>query len=160
MLLVRAILAFLALPTIAGFVVPWLLVRSDPWRGGGCSAGASLAALGAAGLVWCVRDFYAVGRGTLAPWSPPRRLVAVGLYRVVRNPMYVSVVALVAGTAWWRTSPWVGAYATVLAVAFHLRVVLYEEPWLERNFPEEWRAYAAEVRRWVPRLRPWRGAAR
>jgi protein-S-isoprenylcysteine O-methyltransferase Ste14 len=117
--------------------------------------GASLVALGAAGLLWCVRDFYVVGRGTLAPWSPPRRLVVVGLYRVVRNPMYVSVLALVAGIAWWRTSPVVAAYCAVLAVAFHLRVVLHEEPWLERSFPEEWHAYSLEVRRWVPRMRPW-----
>jgi protein-S-isoprenylcysteine O-methyltransferase Ste14 len=97
MLLVRAIVAFLAMPTVVGLVVPWLLVRIDSWRGGGCSMGASLVALGAAGLLWCVRDFYVVGRGTLAPWSPPRPLVAVGLCRVMRNPMYVSVLALVAG---------------------------------------------------------------
>jgi protein-S-isoprenylcysteine O-methyltransferase Ste14 len=71
--------------------------------------------------------------------------------------MYVSVLAPVAGTAWWRTSPLVGAYAVILAVAFHLRVVLHEEHWLERSFPLEWHPYRGEVRRWVPRLRPWRG---
>ena len=159
MLLVRAILAFLAMPALAGLLAPWLIARGDRWRGSGCSWGAWLAALGAAGLLWCVRDFYVVGRGTLAPWSPPRRLVAVGLYRVVRNPMYVSVLALVAGIAWWWTSPLAAAYCGALAVGFHLRVVLHEEPWLARSFPEEWRAYSTEVRRWVPRLQPWRGRA-
>jgi protein-S-isoprenylcysteine O-methyltransferase Ste14 len=154
-LLVRATLAFLALPTIVGVLVPWLLVRGDAWRGSGASAGACLAALGAAGLLWCVRDFYVVGKGTLAPWSPPERLVVVGLYRFVRNPMYLSVLALVAGTGWWRASPLAGGYAALLAVAFHLRVVLHEEHWLERIFPE-WHAYREAVRRWVPRLRPWR----
>jgi len=113
-LFVRAVLAFLAFPAVVGLLAPWSLARSDPWLGNGCSSGLPLAALGAAGLVWCVCDFYAVGKGTLAPWAPPERLVVVGLYRIVRNPMYMSVVVLVAGTALWRTSPLVGGYAAVL----------------------------------------------
>lgn len=150
MLLARATLAFLALPATFGMVVPALLLRWYGTRGEPSAAGAVLAAAGLAGLLWCVRDFHVRGRGTLAPWDPPRRLVAVGLYRFVRNPMYLSVLALVAGIAWWRASPAVGWYAAALALAFHLRVVLYEEPWLARAFPEDWAAYAGAVRRWVP----------
>lgn len=152
----RALLAFLALPAMVGGLVPWLLAASDPGRGAPRPAGAGLAALGLALLLWCVRDFYAFGKGTLAPWAPPKRLVVVGLYRLVRNPMYLSVLALVGGIAWWRASPRVGIYAAGLALAFHLRVVLGEEPALARAFPDDWAVYARAVRRWVPRLRPWR----
>ena len=149
----RAVLAFLAMPAIVGILVPSGSPRADPWRGPGHRAGAVLASCGLAGLLWCVRDFYAIGKGTLAPWSPPRRLVVVGLYRFARNPMYLSVLVLVAGIAAWRGSPAVALYATALALAFHLRVVLNEERWLARTFPE-WDAYARAVPRWLPRLAP------
>ncbi len=145
-----AILAFLAMPAIVAGVVPWLLLRSDRWRGAPEAPGLALVALGVAGLLWCVRDFYVIGKGTLAPWAPPRRLVVRGLYRFVRNPMYVSVLATVAGLAWWRASPALAAYAAALAIAFHLRVVLGEEPGMAARFGEEWTAYRAAVRRWVP----------
>jgi protein-S-isoprenylcysteine O-methyltransferase Ste14 len=156
-MLARAVLAFVAFPAVAGMLVPWLIARADPFRRGAWPPGVVLAATGLLGLLWCVRDFYVVGRGTLAPWAPPRRLVLVGLYRWVRNPMYVSVLTLVAGIATWRGSPLTEGYAICLAIAFHLRVVLGEEPWLARTFGADWTAYAGEVRRWAPRLRPWRG---
>jgi protein-S-isoprenylcysteine O-methyltransferase Ste14 len=149
-ILLRAIAAFLAMPAVAAGVVPWLLLRSDRWRGAPQAPGAALAALGAVGLLWCVRDFYVIGKGTLAPWAPPSRLVVRGLYRIVRNPMYVSVLAIVSGIAWWRASPVVAAYAAALAIAFHLRVVVNEEPVMARRFGEEWIAYRARVRRWIP----------
>lgn len=149
-LFAQALVAFLAMPAMVAGVVPWLLLRSDRWRGAPQAFGVAPAALGVAGLLWCVRDFYVIGRGTLAPWAPPRRLVVRGLYRLVRNPMYVSVLATVAGLAWWRASPLVAAYAAALAVAFHLRVVLGEEPVMAARFGEEWSAYRAAVRRWIP----------
>ncbi len=97
-----------------------------------------------------MRDFYVIGRGTLAPWAPPRRLVVVGLYRLTRHPMYVGVLTLVAGIAAWRASPVVAGYAAALALVFHLRVVLDEEPVMARRFGDEWTAYRARVRRWLP----------
>ncbi|HYD40323.1 MAG TPA: methyltransferase [Anaeromyxobacter sp.] len=143
-------MAFVAMPAMVAGVVPGLLLRIDRWRGPPRTPGVALAALGAAGLLWCVRDFYVIGKGTLAPWAPPRRLVVRGLYRFVRNPMYVSVLATVAGLAWWRASPVLAGYAAALAIAFHLRVVLGEEPVMAQRFGEEWTAYRAAVRRWVP----------
>jgi protein-S-isoprenylcysteine O-methyltransferase Ste14 len=110
-MLARAVLAFLAMPTVVGILVPLWLAHADPGRGRGHPAGLVLASCGLVGLLWCVRDFYVIGKGTLAPWSPPKRLVVVGLYRFVRNPMYLSVLVLVAGLAAWRGSPAVGAYA-------------------------------------------------
>jgi protein-S-isoprenylcysteine O-methyltransferase Ste14 len=151
----RALLAFLALPGLAAIVVPPLLARFDPWARGPFWPGAAAMLLGAVLLLWCVRDFYVSGKGTLAPWDPPRRLVVVGLYRHLRNPMYVGVLALVAGWALLFMSPILAGYAALLALAFHVRVVTHEEPWLESQFGEDWRRYKAEVARWRPRLRGW-----
>lgn len=113
-----------------------------------------MAVLGVALVLWCVRDFYSTGKGTLAPWKPPKRLVVVGLYRYVRNPMYLGLLTLIFGMAWWLTSIYVAEYGLVVAVAVHLRVVSFEEPRLARTFGDEWKAYTKEARRWVPALRP------
>jgi len=154
----RALLAFLALPGVVAFVVPPILAWVDPWRAGAILPGALVMLVGLGWLLWCVRDFYVSGKGTLAPWDPPKRLVVVGLYRHVRNPMYVGVLTLVAGWALLLASPLILGYALVLAVGFHIRVLTHEEPWLESRFGDEWRRYRAEVRRWLPRLAPWRGS--
>jgi protein-S-isoprenylcysteine O-methyltransferase Ste14 len=154
---IRALLSFLVLPGLFALLLPSLLVRADRWRGGGWAGGGIVLTVGLAVLLWCVRDFYASGRGTLAPWDPPRRLVVVGLYRFMRNPMYVGVLMLVAGWGLVAGSPLIGAYAAVLAVGFHLRVVTFEEPWLERTFGEQWACYKAGVPRWLPRRHAWRG---
>jgi protein-S-isoprenylcysteine O-methyltransferase Ste14 len=112
-------------------------------------AGLPLLATGTAGLLWCVRDFYVRGRGTLAPWSPPRRLVVVGLYRFSRNPMYVSVLLILFGWAATTATAGLYAYAVVIAIAFHVRVVYGEEPWLARTHGEAWLAYVQTVPRWI-----------
>jgi protein-S-isoprenylcysteine O-methyltransferase Ste14 len=113
-------------------------------------------ACGIGGLLWCVRDFYVAGKGTLAPWDPPQKLVVVGLYRFTRNPMYWSVLFVLVGWSVWFGSPVLAAYTVLAAVAFHLRVVLYEEPWLAKKHGAIWTEFAANVPRWLPRLRPWR----
>ena len=99
-------------------------------------------------LFWCVRDFYVAGKGTLAPWAPPKRLVTQGLYRFSRNPMYLSVLLILAGWALMFSSRTLWVYAVVIAIAFHLRVVLGEEPWLAQTHGEEWTAYRSKVSRW------------
>jgi len=153
----RALAAFLILPGLAAFIAPPLLAQFDPWRGADFPPGGLVVALGVLVLLWCVRDFYVAGKGTLAPWDPPKRLVVVGLYRVVRNPMYVGVLTLVAGWALLLTSPLLAAYALALALAFHLRVVYAEEPWLEKRFGGDWLRYRAQVGRWWPRSKPHSG---
>ena len=143
----KALLAFLAVPGVVAFLVPIAWLKS---------VDASLVfpfglvplALGVVGLLSCVHDFYVSGKGTLAPWSPPKQLVVVGLYCFSRNPMYVSVVLILIG---WAASfgllgLWI--YAACVAVAIHLRVVFGEEPWLARTFGAQWQAYAARVPRW------------
>lgn len=151
MLLARALFAVAILPGIFAGVIPWLIAARDPWRAEGSDLGAIVFGVGVGVLILCVRDFLVAGRGTLAPWDAPRRLVVVGLYRYVRNPMYLGVLLAVSGEAIFTGSPAVAAYAAIVAFAFHLRVIFYEEPTLAREFPQDWPAYAAKVSRWLPR---------
>jgi len=148
-LLLRAIVAFLALPGVVAFLVPWLLADRERMVLPFAPLGVILIAGGSGLLVWCVRDFYVVGKGTLAPWSPPRELVVVGLYRVSRNPMYGAVALVLWGWAVGLRSRSHTVYAVAMMVAFHLRVVLFEEPWLARQHGESWRRYRARVPCWI-----------
>jgi len=111
---------------------------------------APLLVLGAAIYFWCLRDFAVRGRGTPAPIDPPKHLVVRGLYRYVRNPIYVGVLIVIAGWAVLFRSGSVLGYGAVVAVAFHLFVVLVEEPLLRRRFGEEYSAYCRAVPRWMP----------
>ena len=150
----RALFAFLALPGMVAGVIPVLIALAARNGHAGSAAGFGLVGLGLFLLLWCVRDFYVSGKGTLAPWHPPQHLVVVGLYRRVRNPMYVAVLTIVLGWSVVFGSAWLVLYLVALAVGFHLRVVLHEEPWLRRQFTAEWGAYSASVSRWLPRLTP------
>jgi protein-S-isoprenylcysteine O-methyltransferase Ste14 len=146
----RALAAFLALPGIVGGLLPFLILGGKPRPAAGAAPGFALLGAGLVLLLWCVRDFYVSGKGTLAPWDPPRHLVVVGLYRFVRNPMYVAVLTIVAGWGVAYRSPPLGVYLLVLAAGFHLRVVMGEEPWLLRRYGAEWERYCATTPRWLP----------
>lgn len=149
MLFARALIAFLLLPGLVAFVVPlWVINPDAPWR---IFDPRGLLALGPGIvlLLWCVREFYVTGRGTLAPWAPPKKLVVTGLYRLSRNPMYVAVSVILWGWAWGFHSRSLAIYAAVVMVCFHLRVVFGEEPWLAKAHGEEWVRYRARVRRWL-----------
>ena len=141
----RAVFAFIALPVTVAFVVPLLLRgRAEP-----APIGIPFLGAGTGLLLWCVRDFCVAGRGTLAPWAPPRHLVTVGLYRLSRNPMYVAVLLVLCGWALTFPSRWLWVYTGCVAMAFHLRVVFFEEPWLARTHGAAWHAYRARVPRWM-----------
>ncbi len=149
-MLLRALLAFLALPGIVALGLPaWLAAQA---RGAGApfhAVGLAPLGVGLALLLWCVRDFYVAGRGTLAPWSPPRHLVTVGLYRLSRNPMYLAVTVMLIG---WTLCVWSRAlaiYTALVIAAFHLRVVFGEEPWLARTHGAAWDEYRSRVPRWL-----------
>lgn len=149
----RALLAFIALPGVVALLVPILIVQLSWPRPHFERFGIPLLGGGLAALLWCVWAFYITGKGTLAPWSPPRHLVTIGLYRFTRNPMYVAVLLVLVGWAVSFSSLALAAYAAVVAIAFHLRVVLGEEPWLARTHGLEWQEYKKSVPRWLGRRR-------
>ena len=148
----RAVLAFLLLPGVVAFGVPALLVGADRFDRLH-PASFILLLPGILGLLWCVWSFYTEGRGTLAPWSPPRHLVVTGLYRYSRNPMYVSVVLILWGWTLGFASRALAIYTLAVMAAFHLRVVFGEEPWLARTHGDAWARYRARVPRWIGRGR-------
>lgn len=101
----------------------------------------------------CAWDFTFAGKGTPAPIDPPKELVAQGLYRFVRNPMYLGVLLILFGEAMLFESRTVFVYAAVVFSFFHLFVVLYEEPALQRQFGVSYQRYCSAVPRWIPNFR-------
>jgi len=97
------------------------------------------------------------GLGTPAPVMPPERLVVTGFYRYVRNPIYVAVTALIAGQGLLFGSVTVLVYGAIVWAGFFLLVLAHEEPALSEQFADEYKRYRANVRRWLPRITPWRG---
>lgn len=153
---IRTLKSFIALPGTFAIVLPGLLAYFDPWRQKYWIPGILVMFLGFIFLLCCVRDFYKSGKGTLAPWDPPKNLVVVGLYRHMRNPMYICVLLLVLGWGLYFQSAIIALYAVILAIGFHIRVVTSEEPWLRSQFGNDWELYCTNVKRWVPRLTPWK----
>ena len=115
-------------------------------------AGMIIGTAGAAVALWCVFTFARIGKGTPAPFDPPRRLVIRGPYRFVRNPMYIGAGLALAGAALFYESVPLLAYAGLFLLASHVFVVWYEEPTLRRTFGQEYEVYCRQVRRWWPGL--------
>ena len=139
--------------SVAVFIPYRIVVRADPglvfapWR---LLWSAPLFLLGAGIYFWCLWNFAVTGRGTPAPIDPPKRLVVRGLYRHVRNPMYLGVLLVVAAWAAVSGSGRVVEYGLGVAVVFHLFVVLVEEPLLRHRFGASYEAYCRAVSRWLP----------
>jgi len=117
--------------------------------------GLALIAAGFLLWLWTVVLFARIGRGTLASWDPTSRLVVLGPYRHVRNPMISGVAMLLLGEAVFFGSPWLAGWAVLFVAINTAYFVLAEEPGLERRFGDEYRAYNASVPRWAPRRSPW-----
>ena len=150
---------FAAAPGVVAGVVPWALTG---WHEGDPGApvparvaGWALVVAGTAVLVAAFVRFAREGRGTPAPVAPTEVLVVGGLYRYVRNPMYLAVLSVVAGQALVLWRPVLVAYGAALAVAFVAFVLGYEEPTLRRRYGAGYDRYRAAVPGWWPRLRPW-----
>ena len=158
-LALRSIFFVLLLPgTVAGYIPFRIISASGRFNAVGFSvssvAASALTLAGIVALSWCVWDFFAAGHGTLAPIDPPRYLVAQGLYRITRNPMYNGVLAILLGEAWLFASIPLLEYTLLVFMAFHLFVLLYEEPALESRFGESYRVYRKAVPRWGLTVRP------
>ena len=119
--------------------------------------GGAFICLGLVLMVATIRLFVTIGKGTLAPWNPPQRLVVRGVYRHVRNPMISGVFCVLLGEAVLAASlpllGWFAAFVTVNAVY----IPLAEEPGLAKRFGGDYLTYKQNVPRWIPRLRPWEG---
>jgi protein-S-isoprenylcysteine O-methyltransferase Ste14 len=141
-----------AVPGCVVVLVPW-------WLSSGHVAGASLGIVAGVAIIvaalplfvsFCSR-FVWEGRGTPAPIAPTEHLVVGGPYRWLRNPGYVAVVAILVGESLVLGSPAVLAWAVLVALAFHVFVLTYEEPTLRATFGAEYDAYCRRVARWLPR---------
>ena len=147
--------AFFALaPGVVAGVVPWVLTG---WDAGSAPdvAGAALTVAGAVVVVAEFVRFVREGRGTPAPVAPTERLVVGGLYRYVRNPMYLGVATTIVGQALLLARPVLALYAAAFVAVVATFVRFYEEPALVRQFGAEYEAYRRAVPAWRPRLRPW-----
>jgi protein-S-isoprenylcysteine O-methyltransferase Ste14 len=143
----------LVLVFVPARVLEWSGIRSPPALGSVQLTGLAIIIAGAAIALWCVLAFAMLGRGTPAPFDPPRRLVVRGPYKFVRNPMYVGAATALAGAALYYQSLSLLAYLAIFILAAHLFVVWYEEPTLTRAFGDDYAAYRAGVRRWLPKWR-------
>lgn len=158
LLAARSLLWVILLPGIIAGWIPWRYfgirdVSLDFSSAAGIIGFAAIAA-GISLLAVCVWEFAQRGRGTLSPVDPPRHLVVRGLYRYVRNPMYVAVTLIVLGEATVAHSRDLVAYWAVFFLSANVFVIGYEEPNLRRRFGASYDEYASRVGRWIPRLRP------
>jgi protein-S-isoprenylcysteine O-methyltransferase Ste14 len=162
--LLRQLLSILILPvTMVVFVPLWIAreadvgwrVPQDPWGWAALVGGVALNGIGFILFAASLWHFATQGRGTLAPWDPPRNLVVRGPYRYVRNPMISGVIFMLCGVALWLRSAPHAFWAATFMTANFLHIPLIEEPQLERRFGGPYRRYCEGVPRFLPRLRPW-----
>ena len=147
------VLLSLVLPVLTLLWIPSMLWPRDGAIGPARFAAIPVIAVGVAILASCIVGFAVKGKGTLAPVDPPRKLVTAGLYRFVRNPMYVGGLLVLLGQAIYFQSTALLLYALGWWLAVHLFIVLYEEPHLKSIFGSDYDEYRRTVSRWIPRLR-------
>jgi protein-S-isoprenylcysteine O-methyltransferase Ste14 len=152
---------FVVAPGVVAGAIPWWLTR---WEVGGVAMplrilGVMIAAGGVTALLYSFVRFVVEGIGTPAPVAPTRQLVVGGLYRYVRNPMYLAVLATILGEALLFGRPVLLVYSVISGTAMVAFARLYEEPVLARRFGKSYEAYKRNVPGWWPRLTPWRDDA-
>jgi len=158
MTLLRHILSILLLPATVTLVVPYFIFSSRPFPPLSIVAmfsGAVVILCGLTLVFVTIRYFATQGRGTLAPWDPPKHLVVAGVYRHVRNPMISGVVLILFGEALALLSRGLLNWALGFLLINFIYIPLLEEPMLEGRFGDEYRQYKQNVPRWVPRRTAW-----
>ena len=156
---ISAIFAIIAPGTVAG-IIPWWISRwkiQAPFLNfyGFRVTGIILILASLPVLLDSFARFALQGIGTPAPLLPTRHLVVTGLYRYIRNPMYVAVVGLIAGQALLLGNRALLFYAIIVWMAFQIFVLLYEEPVLRKTYTAEYEVFCRNVPRWIPRLSAW-----
>jgi protein-S-isoprenylcysteine O-methyltransferase Ste14 len=157
-MVLRHILSILVLPFTVSIVVPAVLAQGEKVLPLSLAqlGGVPLIVVGLVLVVLTIHHFATVGRGTLAPWDPPRRLVIRGVYRHVRNPMISGVLLIVLGESVLLESRAVGLWAATVLAINAIYIPLIEEPGLDQRFGEDYHLYKRHVPRWIPRVTPWR----
>ena len=158
MMLLRHLLSIGILPFTVVVIVPRWILTSDAHAQSDLPhmiAGAVAFIAGFGLFAWCVSLFAMRGKGTLAPWDPTKKLVAVGPYRHVRNPMISGVAAMLGGEALFFQSMPLTWWFVFFLMLNHLYFMALEEPGLADRFGDEYARYKAAVPRWIPRLKPW-----
>lgn len=155
MVALKTLIFTIFVPGTVAIWVPSILLSSPGARGSMNLAGFRYVGLvaiviGASIYLWCAWDFTFAGKGTPAPIDPPTSLVVRGLYKYVRNPMYVGVLTLILGQAIWFASVRMLEYAALAFVLMHAFVLLYEEPALRRKFGDSYEQYRESIPRWIP----------
>jgi protein-S-isoprenylcysteine O-methyltransferase Ste14 len=157
LLAARSLFWLLLMPGVVAVYIPWRYFGVARAVSDGVGVmellGLALFAVGVMLLLACVWEFASRGRGTLSPVDPPRELVVRGLYRYVRNPMYLAVTCLLLGDAVTARSFDLVIYWAVFISLAALFVIGYEEPYLRRQFGASYEDYTARVGRWIPRPR-------
>jgi protein-S-isoprenylcysteine O-methyltransferase Ste14 len=154
MLILKNLLFTLIVPCSAAVYIPYLLTRKDTAYGGISLLIAILFfATGALIYLWCQWHFASYGKGTPAPIDAPKKLVIRGLYKYVRNPMYVGVITTILGWTILYHSWRLVRAAVFIWICFELFIVFYEEPHLRKSFGTEYEEYCARVGRWLPKIR-------
>ncbi|MGP8252885.1 MAG: methyltransferase family protein [Terracidiphilus sp.] len=138
---------------LPGRLLAWAGIARPATLGWAQIAGMTVGSVGAVVALWCVVAFAWIGKGTPAPFDPPRRLVIRGPYRWVRNPMYIGASTALAGAALFYKAMPLAIFVCIFLLVAHLFVVNYEEPTLRRSFGQEYEAYCGQVRRWRPGAR-------
>jgi protein-S-isoprenylcysteine O-methyltransferase Ste14 len=152
-------LVSLLLPITVLIIIPWLIVRNPVLASGlPLIAGVLIIAIGLFVMAQTILTFIRIGRGTLAPWSPTRKLVVGGMYAYVRNPMILGVITVLVGESLMLSSVGILTWAILVFLINTVYFVFSEEPGLEKRFGEEYREYKRDVPRWIPRRKPWRPA--
>jgi protein-S-isoprenylcysteine O-methyltransferase Ste14 len=151
----RSILFFILAPGMVAGYIPLALLRTGSRIQTGFFSylAIPLWVIGTAMLVWCFWDFLVKGKGTPAPIDPPKELVVSGLYKYVRNPMYVGVLLVIIGHFLWFGYWNLLIYAIIVFLGFSAFVIFYEEPTLKRNFGAAYEEYLKRVPRWIPKFR-------
>ncbi len=150
-------LSSLLLPITILIIVPWLLdPRPVLSSGVRLIAGIVLTGIGLYIMARTITGFFQIGKGTLAPRDPPRKLVITGMYAYVRNPMILGVITVVVGESLALSSLAIFGFAVFVFVLNTVYFIFSEEPGLEKRFGEEYREYKRNVPRWIPRRTPWR----
>jgi protein-S-isoprenylcysteine O-methyltransferase Ste14 len=163
-MLIRQLVAIAALPFTVTILVPMAILRRNPFEPAMPHSMLELSTIilgvvalsaGAVLFAACVFQFWTRGRGTLAPWDPPRRFVADGPYRYVRNPMITGVILILIGEAAILRSSSLAQWSALFVAINMIYIPLLEEPMLRARFGSAYEDYLQAVPRFIPRLRPW-----